>query len=129
MARKEATEALRATFRPEFLNRIDDIVLFNPLGREQLEKIVDLQLAAVLKMLANEQVQIELTPAARSLVLAEGFDPAYGARPLRKDRFQRLVQSRWRWKSWGRVLPGTSPRGCRRRHWPHEIRAVARRGR
>src|SRR5207302_233418 len=75
-ARKEATEALRATFRPEFLNRIDDIVLFNPLGREQLEKIVDLQLASVSKLLAERQVRIELTPAARALVLSEGYDPA-----------------------------------------------------
>jgi ATP-dependent Clp protease ATP-binding subunit ClpB len=90
-ARKEAMDALRAHFRPEFLNRIDDIVLFNPLGREQLEKIVDLQLASVLKLLGGRNVQLELTPAARSLVLAEGFDPAYGARPLRRT-VQRLIQ-------------------------------------
>ena len=90
-ARKEATEALRAAFRPEFLNRIDDIVLFNPLGREQLEKIVDLQLASVSKLLAERQVRIELSPAARALVLSEGYDPAYGARPLRRT-VQRLIQ-------------------------------------
>jgi ATP-dependent Clp protease ATP-binding subunit ClpB len=90
-ARKDAMEALRATFRPEFLNRIDDIVLFNPLGREQLEKIVDLQLASVAKLLTERQVRIELTPASRALVLAEGFDPAYGARPLRRT-VQRLIQ-------------------------------------
>jgi len=90
-ARKEALEALRAAFRPEFLNRIDDIVLFNPLGREQLEKIVDLQLASVSKLLGERGVSIELTPEARSLILAEGFDPAYGARPLRRT-VQRLVQ-------------------------------------
>jgi ATP-dependent Clp protease ATP-binding subunit ClpB len=90
-ARKEALEALRGAFRPEFLNRIDDIVLFNPLGREQLEKIVDLQLASVAKLLAERNVRIGLTPAARSLILAEGFDPAYGARPLRRTA-QRLVQ-------------------------------------
>ncbi len=65
-ARKEAHEALRAAFRPEFLNRVDDIVLFNPLGREQLEKIVDLQLARVATLLASRNVRIELTPAARS---------------------------------------------------------------
>ena len=82
---------MRAAFRPEFLNRIDDIVLFNPLGREQLEKIVDLQLASVSKLLAERNVRIELTPAARALVLAEGYDPAYGARPLRRT-VQRLVQ-------------------------------------
>ncbi len=90
-AHKEALEALRAAFRPEFLNRIDDIVLFNPLGKEQLEKIADLQFAAVKKLLAERNVHIELTPAARTLLLAEGYDPAYGARPLRRT-VQRLVQ-------------------------------------
>ena len=105
-ARKEATEALRATFRPEFLNRIDDIVLFNPLGREQLEKIVDLQLASVSKLLAGRQVRIELTPAARALVLSEGYDPAYGARPLRRT-VQRLVQDPLALQILeGKVLPG-----------------------
>jgi ATP-dependent Clp protease ATP-binding subunit ClpB len=105
-ARKEATEALRATFRPEFLNRIDDIVLFNPLGREQLEKIVDLQLASVSKLLAGRQVRIELTPAARALVLSEGYDPAYGARPLRRT-IQRLVQDPLALQILeGKVLPG-----------------------
>jgi ATP-dependent Clp protease ATP-binding subunit ClpB len=105
-ARKEATEALRATFRPEFLNRIDDIVLFNPLGREQLEKIVDLQLASVSKLLAQRQVRIELTPAARALVLSEGYDPAYGARPLRRT-VQRLVQDPLALEILqGKVVPG-----------------------
>jgi ATP-dependent Clp protease ATP-binding subunit ClpB len=105
-ARKEATEALRATFRPEFLNRIDDIVLFNPLGREQLEKIVDLQLASVQKLLAERQVRIELTPSARALVLSEGYDPAYGARPLRRT-VQRLIQDPLALQILdGKVLPG-----------------------
>ncbi len=105
-ARKEALEALRAAFRPEFLNRIDDIVLFNPLGRAQLEKIVELQLAAALKLLAERNVRIELTPAARALLLAEGFDPAYGARPLRRT-VQRLVQDPLAMEILdGRVLPG-----------------------
>jgi ATP-dependent Clp protease ATP-binding subunit ClpB len=105
-ARKEAQEALRAAFRPEFLNRVDDIVLFNPLGREQLEKIVDLQLARVVALLASRNVRIELTPAARALVLAEGFDPAYGARPLRRA-VQRLVQDPLALEILeGRVLPG-----------------------
>ncbi len=90
-ARREADEALRAVFRPEFLNRVDEIVIFNPLGKGQLEKIVDLQLAQVAKMLADRNVTLELTAAARKLVLTEGFDPAYGARPLRRT-LQRLVQ-------------------------------------
>ena len=99
-------EALRAAFRPEFLNRVDDIVIFNPLGREQLEKIVDLQLARVATLLAARNVRVELTPAARALVLAEGFDPAYGARPLRRA-VQRLVQDPLAMEILeGRVLPG-----------------------
>jgi ATP-dependent Clp protease ATP-binding subunit ClpB len=105
-ARREAMEALRAMFRPEFLNRIDDIVIFNPLGREQLEKIVDLQLTSVSKLLAQRQVRIELTPAARGLILAEGYDPAYGARPLRRT-VQRLIQDPLALEILdGRVLPG-----------------------
>src|SRR3989449_998629 len=90
-ARKEAMEALRASFRPEFINRIDEIVIFNPLGKEQLGKIVDLQLKNVEKLLAERQITIELTPAAQELLLREGYDPAYGARPLRRT-IQRLIQ-------------------------------------
>jgi ATP-dependent Clp protease ATP-binding subunit ClpB len=90
-ARREAMEALRAAFRPEFLNRVDEIVMFNPLGKDQLAHIVDLQLADVAKLLADRNVTLELSPAARQLVLDEGYDPAYGARPLRRT-LQRLVQ-------------------------------------
>ncbi len=105
-ARKEAMEALRAAFRPEFLNRIDDIVLFNPLGKEQLEKIVDLQVAQVSKLLAERNVSIELTAAAKELVLREGYDPAYGARPLRRT-VQRLVQDPLAMQILeGKVVPG-----------------------
>jgi ATP-dependent Clp protease ATP-binding subunit ClpB len=105
-ARKEAQEALRATFRPEFLNRIDDIILFNPLGKEQLEKIVDLQLADVARLLAERNITIELTPAARALLLQEGYDPAYGARPLRRA-LQRMVQDPLALEILdGKILPG-----------------------
>ena len=105
-ARQQATEALRATFRPEFLNRVDDIVLFNPLDKAQLEKVVELQLAQVSKLLAERHVTIELTPAARKLVLSEGYDPAFGARPLRRT-IQRLVQDPLALKILdGSVLPG-----------------------
>lgn len=90
-ARKEAMDALRAAFRPEFINRIDEIVIFNPLGKEQLESIVDLMLRDVEKLLAPRQITLELTPAAKQLLLREGYDPAYGARPLRRT-IQRLVQ-------------------------------------
>ena len=105
-ARKEAMDALRAAFRPEFLNRIDEIVIFNPLGTAQLEKIVDLLLAGVQKMLAERNLTIELTPAARELLLREGFDPAYGARPLRRT-IQRLVQDPLAMRILdGSILPG-----------------------
>jgi ATP-dependent Clp protease ATP-binding subunit ClpB len=90
-ARKKAMEALRATFRPEFLNRLDEIVIFNPLGKEQLEQIVNLLLKSVEKLLAERNIALELTAAARDLLLREGYDPAYGARPLRRA-IQRLIQ-------------------------------------
>jgi len=105
-ARKEALDALRAAFRPEFLNRVDEIVIFNPLGKEQLEKIVDLLLAAVERLLAVRNIAIELTPAAWELLLREGYDPAFGARPLRRT-VQRLIQDPLALKILdGSVLPG-----------------------
>jgi ATP-dependent Clp protease ATP-binding subunit ClpB len=84
-------EALRQAFRPEFINRIDEIVIFNPLGKDQLERIVELLLKSVEKLLAERQITLELTPAANELLLSEGYDPAYGARPLRRT-IQRLIQ-------------------------------------
>jgi ATP-dependent Clp protease ATP-binding subunit ClpB len=105
-ARKEAMEALRQAFRPEFINRIDDIVLFNPLGSEQLNKIVDLELTKVMRLLADRKVRIELTPAARERLVRDGYDPAYGARPLRRT-VQRLVQDPLAMQILeGKVLPG-----------------------
>ncbi|HEY1468242.1 MAG TPA: ATP-dependent chaperone ClpB [Candidatus Acidoferrum sp.] len=90
-ARKEAMEALRVSFRPEFINRIDEIVIFNPLGKEQLARIVVLMLKEVEKLLSERQIRLELAPAATELLLREGYDPAYGARPLRRT-IQRLIQ-------------------------------------
>jgi ATP-dependent Clp protease ATP-binding subunit ClpB len=90
-ARKEAMEALRASFRPEFINRIDEIVTFNPLGKEHLERIVELLLRGVENLLAERKIKLELTPSARALLVREGYDPAYGARPLRRT-LQRLIQ-------------------------------------
>ncbi len=90
-AHKHVMEALRAHFKPEFLNRVDDIVIFNPLGKEQLVKIVDLRLEDLRKLLAERKISLELTPAAKELVFTEGYDPNYGARPL-KRAIQRLVQ-------------------------------------
>jgi ATP-dependent Clp protease ATP-binding subunit ClpB len=105
-ARKEAMEALRASFRPEFINRIDEIVIFNPLGKEQLKGIVALLLKGVEKLLAERQITLELTPAAQELLLTEGYDPAYGARPLRRT-IQRLIQDPLALQILqGTVLPG-----------------------
>jgi len=105
-ARKEAMNALRAAFRPEFINRIDEIVIFNPLGKEQLVRIVDLLLKSVDKRLAERQITLELTPAAKELLLREGYDPAFGARPLRRT-IQRLIQDPLALQILeGAVLPG-----------------------
>jgi ATP-dependent Clp protease ATP-binding subunit ClpB len=105
-ARKEAMEALRQSFRPEFINRIDEIVIFNPLGRAQLEGIVVLLLKSVEKLLAERQITLELTAAAKELLLREGYDPAYGARPLRRT-IQRRIQDPLALQILeGAVLPG-----------------------
>ncbi len=86
-------EALRATFRPEFLNRVDDIVVFQQLSMEQIEAIVELQLAKVRERLAERKVSLELTPAAVERISLDGFDPVFGARPL-KRAIQREVVDR-----------------------------------
>jgi ATP-dependent Clp protease ATP-binding subunit ClpB len=105
-ARKEAMDALRAAFRPEFINRIDEIVIFNPLGKEQLARIVNLLLKNVEQLLAARKITLELTPAAMELLLSEGYDPAYGARPLRRT-IQRLIQDPLAMRILeGTVLPG-----------------------
>ncbi len=106
LARKEAMEALRASFRPEFINRIDEIVIFNPLGKEQLKSIVGMLLKGVEKLLAERKITLELTPAAQELLLSEGYDPAYGARPLRRT-IQRLIQDPLALQILeGKILPG-----------------------
>jgi ATP-dependent Clp protease ATP-binding subunit ClpB len=92
---EEATErvmgVLREHFRPEFLNRIDDVVVFHPLTEEQLEHIIELRLADLERLLADRHITLELTSAARKAIFKSGYDRAYGARPL-KRAIQRLVQ-------------------------------------
>jgi ATP-dependent Clp protease ATP-binding subunit ClpB len=90
-AHQRVMEALRAHFKPEFLNRVDDIIIFNPLGKEQLTKIVDLRLEDLRKLLAARKISLELTAAAKEMIFTEGYDPNYGARPL-KRAIQKLVQ-------------------------------------
>ena len=80
---------VKYTFRPEFLNRIDDIIVFRPLGAEELERIVDLQLGRLERLLAERRIRLRLTPEA---LARDGFDPAFGARPLKRS-IQRLVQN------------------------------------
>ena len=81
---RQVNDALRATFKPEFLNRIDDIVVFHPLGLDDIEKIVDIQLKGVRERLAKERITLELTPAAIQALALDGLDPVYGARPLKR---------------------------------------------
>jgi ATP-dependent Clp protease ATP-binding subunit ClpB len=90
-ARKQVMNALRAHFKPEFLNRVDDFIIFNPLGTEELTKIIDLRLEEVRRLLAERQITLELTATAKDLLLREGYDPNFGARPLKRS-IQRLVQ-------------------------------------
>ena len=90
-AREQVMDVLKAHFRPEFLNRVDDIVIFRPLGEEQLSHIVDLRLIDLKKLLADRKITLELTDGARHQLLMTGYDRAYGARPL-KRAIQRLIQ-------------------------------------
>jgi ATP-dependent Clp protease ATP-binding subunit ClpB len=90
-ASKQVMSALHGHFKPEFLNRVDDIIIFQPLGKEQLVKIVDLRLEDLRRLLADRKISLELTEAAKELLFAEGYDPNFGARPL-KRAIQKLVQ-------------------------------------
>ncbi len=89
--RTRVMEALQMQFRPEFLNRIDEVVLFHNLTREHLEQIVDIQIRRLQALLAERKIAIELTPAAKAKLAADGYDPAFGARPLKRV-IQRQVQ-------------------------------------
>jgi ATP-dependent Clp protease ATP-binding subunit ClpB len=89
--RKRLLETLRQQFRPEFLNRVDDIIVFNSLTREHLARIVDIQLTNVGKLLKDRNLKLEITTAAKDRIITEGYDPQYGARPM-KRAIQRLIQ-------------------------------------
>lgn len=85
-------EELRAHFRPEFLNRLDETILFKPLTKNNITGIIDLLLADINKRLADKELSIELTPAARAAIIEGGYDPVYGARPL-KRYMQKYVET------------------------------------
>ena len=109
-AKRSVQTRLQHTFRPEFLNRIDEIVIFEPLTLEEIEQIVDLLAQDLGKRLADRQLQLEITPQARTLIAREGFDPVYGARPL-KRYLQREVETQiGRALIRGEAVPGSTIR-------------------
>ncbi len=89
--RREVMDALRAHFRPEFLNRIDEIVFFHALGLEHMKRIIDIQIGGVMKRLLERKIQVALTDAAKEQLVREGYDPSYGARPLKRTIQRRVL--------------------------------------
>jgi ATP-dependent Clp protease ATP-binding subunit ClpB len=88
----QAMVALRQQFKPEFLNRVDDIIIFHPLSTDDIAKIVDLQLERLRRMLAERKISLDVTPEAKQVLAEDGYDPAFGARPLKRS-IQRLIQN------------------------------------
>jgi ATP-dependent Clp protease ATP-binding subunit ClpB len=82
--RRDVVELLKVQLKPEFLNRIDEIVMFEPLTRHDIEQIVDIQMGAIHRMLAHNGIELEYTPAARNLIAQMGYDPLFGARPVKR---------------------------------------------
>ena len=90
-SRREVLDALRSHFRPEFLNRIDEIIFFHALARQHLKKIIDIQLAGLMKRLEERKIHVQLTDAAKEQLVSEGYDPSYGARPLKRTIQRRVL--------------------------------------
>ncbi|HEX7020034.1 MAG TPA: AAA family ATPase, partial [Gemmatimonadaceae bacterium] len=88
---EDVMDAVRLHFRPEFINRIDEIVVFHSLDREHLRSIVDIQLSRLARRLEDRKIRLELTGAAKDLLIEEGYDPAYGARPLKRTIQRKLL--------------------------------------
>jgi ATP-dependent Clp protease ATP-binding subunit ClpB len=88
--RRQVMDVLRQHFRPEFLNRVDEIIVFHPLSREQMRSIIDIQLRGLMKRLEERKIRVELSDRAKDLLIADGYDPMYGARPLKRT-LQRQV--------------------------------------
>ncbi len=89
--RRQVMEALREHFRPEFLNRIDEIIFFHALGREHMKRIIDIQIGGLTRRLAERKIHVTLTDAAKEQLVREGYDPAYGARPLKRSIQRRVL--------------------------------------
>jgi ATP-dependent Clp protease ATP-binding subunit ClpB len=89
--RRQVMEALRQHFRPEFINRIDEVIFFHSLGLEHMKKIIDIQIRGLLKRLEERKIHVELSDAAKELVVSEGYDPMYGARPLKRTIQRRIL--------------------------------------
>jgi ATP-dependent Clp protease ATP-binding subunit ClpB len=89
--RRQVMDALREHFRPEFLNRIDEIIFFHALGREHMKRIIDIQIAGLTKRLEERKIHVVLTDAAKGALVREGYDPAYGARPLKRTIQRRVL--------------------------------------
>jgi ATP-dependent Clp protease ATP-binding subunit ClpB len=105
---RRVDEALRAHFKPEFLNRIDETIVFHQLGREEFHRIVDIQLERVKALLADRRIQLEVTNEAKALLAEKGYDPHYGARPLKRV-IQRMLQDPLAMK----ILEGEFPEGSK----------------
>ncbi len=104
--KKAVLETVGQHFRPEFINRIDDIVVFHPLGREHIRRIVEIQTGYLRRRLAERDIRIELDTAAQDLLGEAGFDPVYGARPLKRAIQQQLENPLAQQHPGGRVRPG-----------------------
>jgi ATP-dependent Clp protease ATP-binding subunit ClpB len=89
--RRRVLDAMRAHFSPEFLNRVDEMIVFHPLGREHLAQIIDIQLRALTKRLEDRKIHVDLTDRAKQQLVSEGYDPTYGARPLKRTLQRRLL--------------------------------------
>jgi ATP-dependent Clp protease ATP-binding subunit ClpB len=89
--RRQVMEALREHFRPEFLNRIDEIIFFHALGREHMKRIIDIQIGGLTRRLEERKIHVTLTDAAKDVIVREGYDPAYGARPLKRTIQRRVL--------------------------------------
>jgi ATP-dependent Clp protease ATP-binding subunit ClpB len=89
--RRQVMDVLRQQFRPEFLNRVDEIIVFHPLSRDEMRAIIDIQLRGLMKRLEDRKIRVELADRARNLLIAEGYDPMYGARPLKRVIQRRVL--------------------------------------